>query len=574
MIHLNNSGNEETRKRSLGDYLFPIAATTVIMTIVAGLYWLVFGYWNDASSRQWKWLTQVVIERRFVPGGFFSFNSWTDWAYLFTAIFVGIGAAAAFSNKAHVAVRSGLTGMCVVLGITSVLTWAHDLNDHSAAYADSTYFIVKDISQMPDSLKRLDKEATGHSEKCDKLANRDMQGCILEGEFVYTWEARTASYVGAEKRISKAGTSNNKTQLLSETLTYTYGDEGEGAWTAIRDGMSKEPIYGVITYDGVSDPTVCKFDGDNEMNKAFGGTWGTNLSDEIAGKYPNLFYDQGDRWGYCDGDKPVIVIPMKEQVSFRHRTAFRAAGVLVITGSPSGDAQYQRISDVQPGDFPGPVYPASLAREQRESMGMIAGIRNSWFGSFGYEPVSEASQSGNSSEYLLRNTIGKGGTFWVTPLKQRDSDNQRIVAYAVVSADVATSGSLNALSVYVLNNDDPQAASISDMEASVKDALNVKRASFLGEGTDGYLAEFLPLDAKTWQVYAEINGRVVYRIVVPVDTDVRPTIYTIDAASEEEPGSPDAPKSSCVEDLKSLDDQQLVKCLGDLSEELESRNVS
>lgn len=547
-----------------------IIGIAVFLLFVGGIWWFAFGYYGDITARQWKWLTQIAMERWFVPDGLFSMNHWTDNAYLMTGLALAVVALLIreYGGSIIVVVFNGvLAGILVVI---SVATWVGDINDHSAAYADSTMFVVNDTDDMPVSLKLLNEKATAMSENCDKLADEDMPGCISEGTMdEFTWEARTASLVGAEKRIKRSSTGNNRTHLLSDSLSYTYGNEGEGAWTAIRDGGSKEPVYGVISYNGSSDPTVCEFEGDFELNKAFSGRWGTNLSDEIADRYSNLFYDNSDRWGYCDGDQPVIVIPVKQQIPFRHRTAFRSGGVLTITGSPSGEPVFQHITDVKAGDFPGPVYPASLAQEQRESMGMISGIFNSWFRDFGYEPVSEEAQDGNVSEYLLKNETD-GRVYWVTPLKQRGGDNQRIVAYSVISADSTVNGGLNQLRIFVLNDDDARVASISDMEASVRQKLSERYPGFYT--AKGYLAEFLPLDAKTWQVYAEINGRVVYRVVVPVDTDISPTVYEIDPVSEVEGEDPIL--SDCVEDLKALDDETLAKCLSDVAGEFESRQFS
>lgn len=546
-------------------WVMPTVSVTVVLAAIAGIWWFVFGYYADITARQWKWFTQMFVERGFMPDGL-DVTQWTPWAYLLLGIFAAVAAYFLFDWKEVVAYAAGAIAAALV--ITSVVTWAHNVNDHSAAYADGTVFVVSDLDDMPDSLKRLADKATVSSKECAMLADQGMRGCIAEGEMNFTWEARTSSLVGATKRIKTASSGNNKTQLLEDTLTYVYGAEGEGSWTAIRDGKSKQPIYGVLSYNGKTDPTICEFEGENALDKAFNGRWGHNLSDEIADKYPNLFFDGSDRYGFCDGDKPVIVIPVKEQIPFHHRTAFRSAGVLVITGSPSGVAVYQHVTDVKPGDFPGPVYPASLAKEQRESMGMIAGIRNSLFNSFGYEPVDEDSQDGNVSEYLLRDTVS-GRIFWVTPLKQRDGDNQRIVAYSVVPADSASSGELNQQQVFVLNDNDPRVASISDMEASVRQRLSEDHPGFYT--ADGYLAEFLPLDDKTWQVYAEIKGRVVYRVVVPVDTDIRPTIFEVNPIDEEEG---ELTLSACVEDLDTLDDKQLVRCLSDIADELESRQDS
>jgi hypothetical protein len=546
----------------------PAIQAVVALTVIAGIWTVVFGFYRDATARQWQWLTRGFIQRGFMPD-WLDVTQWTGWAYLVCAIAIGLVAYAFGDRKKWILYTT--TGVAILLFITSVVTFARGINDHSGSYAGSTTFMVADTDEMPDSLKRLADEATLKSEKCDMLANKDMPGCIAEESMDYNWEARSSSLVGATQRIKRASTGNNRTELLTDTLTYVYGDDGEGSWTAIRDGKSRQPIYGILSYDGKTDPTICKFEGEYALDKAFGGRWGHNLADEIADKFPDLFYENSDRYGYCDDDKPVIVIPVRQYVAYNHRTAYRAAGVLVITGSPTSDAIIQHVTTVEPGDFPGPVYPASLAKEQRESMGMIAGILNSMVYSFGYETVEEESQDGNVSEYLLRDS-NDGRIYWVTPLKQREGDNQRIVAYSVIPADNATAGSLNELKVFVLNDNDPRVASISDMETSVRQKLSEQYPGFYS--AKGYLAEFLPLDDKTWQVYAEINGRVVFRVIVPVDTDISPTVYEIESVGDKDTDEGPTTKSACVEDLKSLDNAELTLCLNDVADEFSLRQAS
>ena len=517
----------------------------------------------------WKWFTQTFMERGFFPDGWNVFHASMSF-YLIAGIGLAI-AAWLLADKVRI-VCGVLAGLLVII---SVVTWSHNLNDHSGSYAGATTFIVDDTGNMPSSLKLL-ADGASSSGDCDLNTNHDMRGCINEGKFNFEWDARVASATGADKVISRSSGGTSNTKLMSDTLTYVYGIGEEGAWTAIRDGKSKTPIYGIASWEGQGNATICRFEGQYELNKAFSGKWGRNLSDEIAGKYTNLFYDGADRWGYCDNDEPVIVIPVKEQINYAHRTTFRAAGVLVITGSPSGDAQIKHVTDIKRGDFPGPVYPASLAKEQRESMGMIAGISNSLFRNFGYEPTDVKTQSGNASEFLLRNKVDDR-VYWVTPMKPRSSDDQVLGAYSVVAADETTYGSLNDMDIYVLPDNDPRAVNLDDLEARVKEAISRSNPGFFS--VDGSrIAEFLPLNDETWQVYAEISGRVVYRVTVPTDSRIRPTVASLDTVDGEvtEPGTPTGlvGESACVDNLSTLSDKQLAQCLSDIAKELSVRNGS
>src|SRR6185436_13416809 len=114
-----------------------------------------------------------------------------------------------------------------------------------------------------------------------------------------------------------------------------------------------------------------------------------------------------------------------------------------------GKAKLEYKSVVKADDYPGPVYPASLAARQRSQSAWAAGRENEDRNGFGYEPATAEAQAGNVSEYLLRNSV-TGRLEWVTPLTLRHSSSELFVAYAVSPADEVRSGSLNQLSVYVL----------------------------------------------------------------------------------------------------------------------------
>jgi hypothetical protein len=539
-----------------------------VLVLLALVWWFVFGFWVDSTSRQWKWFTQVFLERGFFPGGINPLH-FTAWFWL--CLFLAAGSLTYFSqDRRQVTVSAwfvAIASFCLFVVVT-----CFGINDHSGSYAGATTFVVEDAEQVPASLKRLADDADSDREGCALYTYNDMRGCIKEGTFDFEWDARTASATGAEIVIRRSSNGVSNTRLLSGTLTYIYGDGNEGTWTAIRDGKKSQPIYGVASWDGEGNVKSCTFRGKYAMNKAFGGKWGKNLSDEIASEYPELHYDNDDRYGYCDGDQPVIVIPVKEQQAYNTRTTFRSAGVIVITGSPDGNAQYRHVVNVKHGDFPGPVYPSSLAKEQREAMGMIAGIRDSIFGNFGFEPTDAETQSGNASEYQLRDKA-TGRVYWVTPMKPRSTDAQVLASYTVIPADEATGGSLNRQQIYVLPDEDPRVVNVEDLEARTRQALSQADNGFYQSG--GKLAEFLPLSGEMWQVYAELSGRVVYRIKVPTDSRAKAEVVSLDETGVNPESTEKVPDraSACVEDLSTLSAQDLATCLSDIAEELNNRQA-
>jgi hypothetical protein len=542
----------------------------VIVIILGALWWFIFDFWSDSDARTVRWFWHIFLERSFFPGGSNPLHfTWLAWL---CGCIVAIIVACIFASSDNDNIALGGGAACgaaaFIMFVLFCYTLVINLNDYGAAYAGSTTFVVEDTKNPPSSLRRLVKDTVPDQHGCALYAHNDMRGCINQGTFDFDWNARVASVTGATIVMQRSSGGVPNTKLLSDTLTYVYDEDGSGTWTAIRDGKSKQPIYGVTSWNGQGNATTtCTFRGQYSLKKAFGGRWGTNLADNIASKYPNLFYDSGDRYGYCEGERPVIIIPVKEQIAFRQRIAFRSAGVLVITGSPSGKAQYKHVEDVKPGDYPGPVYPASLAKDQRESMGTIAGLGDHLFGKFGYEPTDSITQLGNSSEYQLRDKA-TGRIYWVTPMKPRGSDDRVLAAYAVTPADEATKGSLNEQRIYVLPDGDVRAVNLDDLESRTRQAISETGKDFFSSG--GQLAEFLPIGRGMWQVYAELNDRVAFRIAIPSDSRIKPTITDLDDPEDGLTGE-SVMDSACKEDLRRLSDKDLVRCLSDAADELEAR---
>ena len=184
------------------------------------------------------------------------------------------------------------------------------------------------------------------------------------------------------------------------------------------------------------------------------------------------------------------------------------------------------------------------------------------------------------SEFLLQSKAD-GRQYWVTPLTPDNSDSQKVIGYSMTLADEANTGQLNQQRVFVLNNDDPLAVNLDDLEARVRNEMTVQVPGFFPGG--GVLIEFLPVDNNTWQVYGEVSGRVAYRIEVQIDQRVKPQIVALNDDGSENGqinGSSDTPsptqpttsgQSHCAADLSQLSDNDLKQCLVEVAEEVGRR---
>ncbi len=562
-------------------YTAPIVGAIAILLVVGLLFWGIVGYWQDADDRFWQWLTESFWGRGLFPNGWNLFGM-SPWAYLLIGISAGVvaffkwertGYSSSHWGRDLAPMKTGnsvvayvAAGLSALLIVSSVVIWFASLDDRSQSYESDTRFVVADQDQLNTNLQRLDSQF------------------IDEGTYSQAWEPRAASATGAKTVMKRTSSSDSGNQLLLDTMTYTYGTTP--GWTAIRDGKKKQPLYGVAFWPGQGNVSTCRFTGDYNLTKSLHGKMGNNLLDEIAAYNKSLFFDEQDMWGYCkpagdpnkvDDDQPVLVIPVKTWDGYGHRTTWYSGGVLTITGSSSGKAQIQHIDNVTPNQFPGPVYSISLAANQRQETQWMAGKWNKWFRDFGYATTDVESQAGNTSEFLLKSK-SDGRLYWVTPLTARGSDSQLVTAYSLIRADKATSGKFNGLRIYVLASDDPRIVNLDDLEARTRQAISEEDSGFFA--AKGKLVEFLPLDDKNWQVYAELGGRVVYRITVPADSRIRPKVTSLDGIDEtpvEEDTDPVSPNqggvtgSACVAELNKLSDAQLATCLTDIASELQRR---
>jgi hypothetical protein len=205
--------------------------------------------------------------------------------------------------------------------------------------------------------------------------------------------------------------------------------------------------------------------------------------------------------------------------------------VLIMRGSTSGDPVFERRESIKAGELPGPVYPVSLVSRQRDALKWAAGrgMKNSGPNDtgFGYEATDADAQTGNASEYLLKNAED-GRLYWVSPMTPR-GDSQLFVAYMITRADEVNSGSLNHSDVYVLDDSDPRQLTLDSLDNTVRQVVISQDPGFLNNAKNpGSIVEYLPLDNTTWQVYGERGGVPVYVITIPVkNTVIKPTIATI-----------------------------------------------
>lgn len=446
------------------------------------------------------------------------------------------------------------------------VSWDND-KDFARYYNQSTTFYIPSLDDVPNSLQALTKSAQrGDGTHCDLVGAADVPSCIKQGALPDTgWDARVSSLDGAEFALKRTSADTQGVSLNSDTLVYLNAWKNEPArWSGILDGKGINVHMGGVTeWEGQGKPIQCEFKKEYAIDRAFGGDRSNSLKNLLAEKYPSLRFNMFDAWGYCDGDEPIVVIPMKKQVYFKNRTVDTAGGIVIVRGD-NGHTKLSYKASVKPGEYPGPVYPATLVNTQRDEVKWAAGRERNERDKFGYEPGKSIAQAGNVSEYLLRNKK-TGRLEWVTPLTLRGSSSELFVAYAITPADEVNSDDLNQLKVYVLADDDPRRINIDNLESDARNYLANNAGTFKSNG--GKLVEFTPVDGDRWRAFAEMNGRVVYRLDISASRKIKPELVSLDSQST----TVGEDKGQCGEAVGTLTPAQLTGCMQQFVNELADR---
>ena len=344
---------------------------------------------------------------------------------------------------------------------------------------------------------------------------------------VYAAEAKvvtTAAPDFAERAPYDVATASS-TKNLGDTTGEAYGvkilaDESDhGIWTALvqRRGFMAGyeavqsidiPLYGTA---GASVTSTCDFDIKAAGQRIGGALPHVSLDYKILGNTPpNVAFDTGDAYSYCDNERPVVVVPLKQLSGFWIPT-WSSYGVAVYDGD-TGDLEIlTNTKDV--AAVPGPVYPQSLAVTQRAGLTADGSFGDYFFNRSGYEDTAgdEGDPNGNNrSEFSLR-LDGTDEAAFVTPLTPR-GDSTSVIAMGVTDGTTLVSGQRNPLTVYAYPEDATRSAN-SSVAAALKSDY-----SFMPDWASGLtIFEMVPGVDGTWVASIGQTQSVVYRAVLSAD---------------------------------------------------------
>lgn len=393
--------------------------------------------------------------------------------------------------------------------------------------------------------------------------------------------AERAALEPARAQAASAVTSNG------ELVTTAYGAEDSEGERQVGADVTYLPDQGVYTalvtrrgwlagYSEVvsmelgltgqtATSTSCLFDAD--ANDRLGGWWHTSLSREIvqaAGL--GTVFNRGDAYAFCDGERPVVVVPLKTQ-----------SGLYPVTQKPAGVAVYDGLTGEvevlrEVGGTPGPVYPISLSERQLEATRASGGFWDHVFGRVGFLDTSGDPgdpNAGNNADFTLALADGSGSAY-ATPVVVRGGSTA-ISGLGVVAADVVTPGTLNTYTVHRFAAGEQRPAN-----SAVVDDIKARYGD-LPWATGLRVFEIAPVSPQTWVASIGLDRNVTHRVHLDADgascllTGASQTPDCGAPAPRDGEGEGESPPAGVGIDLGSLSDEELAEMLRDVAEEAQRR---
>lgn len=353
---------------------------------------------------------------------------------------------------------------------------------------------------------------------------------------------------------------------LGDTTGDSTGDvkvspqTGEYSVSVVRRGLFQgyESVQ-VMDLDTFGSPTnedvrFCQYNRDEAGLRLGGFLPGNSLDRKIAQNVPlSVTWTRSDAVATCDGDTPMLYVPLKERKGFLFGAHHVPGGVAVYNGETGNLTIHEDMDEA-----PVPVYPISIAERQLDSERTNSGPIDYLFGRAGYETTNkgEDPNENNPTNFGLLTTDGQPVA--VTPVTPRGSSSS-VVGISSVNSDSVTSGELNEFVIHRYENPRPATSTVeSDIVSSV---LSGYRASGLT------VFEVVPNEDGTWVASVGRTQSILYRVEVRADG----SMTLIDAASGEEEESEAGEDVLDGRSLAELSNEELRE-LGDaVLEELANR---
>lgn len=313
---------------------------------------------------------------------------------------------------------------------------------------------------------------------------------------------------------------------------------------------------------------ACRFNPEHKYRlEGFAPT--NNLGYPLSFKRPLTFWDGNDAYGYCDGDQPVVVVPLKTLGGFWPILTERPAGIALYR---DGELSVYTATEV-PEDVVGPTYPRSIAAAQRTASTASGSFADWIFKRAGFDTAGESVEenedeeapttttnepnAANAVDFSLVNDGGAGE--YVTALTPVGS-SESVVALGHVG-NRQTGSDLNP---YVVSRYPEALPALSTSENRIRSDFN----DLPGWASGMRVMEITPAADGNYVASIGQNQVVTYRMLVATDGTV--TVLDQAGSAAPIPGSVDETPSDLA-DPKSLSTEELQRLIKEFTDELASR---
>lgn len=375
---------------------------------------------------------------------------------------------------------------------------------------------------------------------------------------------------------------NTTGDLKSPKFLADAGTNGE--WNALitRRGfatgyesvqVSQIPNYGL---GQAKDVSFCQFP-EGEQMQWNGGMWWNSLKRSLYSQTsPSVRVSDGSVYAYCQGDTPVVVMPLQRTEGFwvTHEVPFGVATY--------SDGKIQILTDsADIAEIPGPTNPQDLVAAQRKALAATGSLwdyvfdRSGWYASDSDGGSTQVDSEGkettrynNPSEIQLSRE--NGGSDFVTPLTPPGS-SESIVGVSVSNAKMTTPGKLEPIVVHTYANGNTRSAN-----SAVSDNIKSQYSTLSAWANGMQVYEIVPQADGNWVASIGQQQSVVYRAIITREGTI--TLHTATGVvSEGASGATNADDGSVVGsvstgvDVSSLTDEELTQLIKDAADELASR---
>lgn len=254
-----------------------------------------------------------------------------------------------------------------------------------------------------------------------------------------------ASAVSNRSLGDTSGEATGQVKSVPATNIYTTSVVRRGIFQGYESVQSLNlPLYGTFNFE-----KSIKFCSYSEDAKLRVGGMGINNNiappayRKVSAMNPTIKFNKADAFAICEGDTPMLYLPMTK-IEYKGLAAYRAPAGVVTYNGKTAEMVYHKDMTVDGL----PIYPMSVATAQRESLNTKGGMWNYMIKAVGYETTAKDGDdvnSPNNADFALATKDTKE-TLYTSPLTPRGSSSS-VVALSTVPSETVKNGQLNTLTV-------------------------------------------------------------------------------------------------------------------------------